>query len=173
MGSVTQLQYQHQAQEIDTGTMCVQLRVILAYVQMHKQHCTQDRINPWRQRSLLCPHIVILSPTTFNPRDHSTVLCLYNVVILGMLHKWNHILFDLLRFFFHSALDIHPLCCMYQSLMPSYCWVVFHSRDVPVCWTTCLMKDLTVLSSVGPLWTFIKNVCAHKFSALWDKCPEV
>lgn len=51
-----------------------------------------------------------------------------------MLDRWNHKAWNLSRlasFTHHITFEICTSVCMPQSLVPPYCWVVFHCVDLP------------------------------------------
>ena len=75
-------------------------------------------------------------------------------------------------FFFptqHNTLEVHPNCCIYQSLVSFYCWLVFHCMDIPVCLTICLWKDIWVFSPC--FWLLqIELVCYHDINVATPFC---
>ena len=70
-----------------------------------------------------------------------------------MLCKWSHTacnLWGLALFMQHNPPESHPSCCIYQLLVPFYCWVVFHGMDVWMYHT--LLNYLPVQEQMG--WDF-------------------
>lgn len=66
-------------------------------------------------------------PPAANP-GNTGLISFSTVSFPGVSHKWSHVLGRLLSlasFSWHNAIEMCPLCCMYQCFVSLYWWAVF------------------------------------------------
>ena len=62
------------------------------------------------------------------------MFCLYRLLILYILYKWNHLISDLRAFFTpHHVSKVQPCYSMCQNLIPFCCSIIFQCVCVCVC----------------------------------------
>lgn len=172
-------------QEFAAGAMCACVSLCHKCVYSCNRCLSQDA-------EPACHYKDSLSLPLHNPSHHlcPTVLNLwqplssfhYNSFIISrMLYRWNHIVCDLLSLAFFFTLSICPWHrfkgCRYQHFASSCCWA--YPRVTVLRLSVHLLRDILVVLSFWILhinWLkaiMCRFLCWHKFSFLWNKCPEV
>lgn len=123
-------------------------------------HHTQDSEHIHHFHKSSCAGLWSLSPAQlcFPLGNQQSAFCYYRLdyIFLAFYMNWiiKFVLFFFLDFFTrYIYFEIYPFCCMHVILVHSFLMLrrILLYRYVTICLSTCLLMDISVISSLGLL----------------------